>query len=132
MTVLIDTNVLFDVLGKRAPHYVPANQLLLQCRRRQTVGLVALHSVADVWYHFEAPALPFLRDRLLPSVSVVGASSEAIQAALALGFTDFEDALVSAAAAQHKARFILTRNRKHFRNSRVPALAPADYLSRFH
>ena len=33
MIVLIDTNVVFDVIGKRQPHYAASNQIMCLCRR---------------------------------------------------------------------------------------------------
>ena len=45
MVVLLDTNVLFDVLSKRQPHYAASNQILCLCRRKAIVGAVAYHTV---------------------------------------------------------------------------------------
>jgi hypothetical protein len=41
----------------------------------------------------------------------------------------FEDAVVAAIAQREKADFIVTRNGRHFRNSPVPAVSPADFLA---
>ena len=55
-----------------------------------------------------------------------------IQDVLRWGMADFEDALQVAAAGTANASFILTRNVRDFRYSRVPALAPQDFIRRFH
>jgi len=39
MNVLIDTNVVFDVVEKRQPHYAASNQVLGLCRRRVLAGI---------------------------------------------------------------------------------------------
>jgi hypothetical protein len=132
MNVLIDANVVFDVVEKRQPHYAASNQVLCLCRRRVLAGMVAYHTIANVFYQYGKPAVPFLRDSLLPHVRTVSADSPLVMQALAWGMTDFEDALQAAAARANGAAFIISRNVKDFKHSHVPALTPGDYLTRFH
>jgi len=93
---------------------------------------VAYHTVANIFYQYGKPALPFLKDSLLPHVRTVSADSPLIIQALQWGMSDFEDALQAAAAWANGATFIISRNVKDFKLSQVPALTPSDYLSRFH
>ena len=132
MNVLIDANVVFDVVEKRQPHYAASNQVLCLCRRRVLAGMVAYHTVANIFYQYGKPALPFLKDSLLPHVRTVSADSPLIIQALQWGMSDFEDALQAAAARANGAAFIISRNVKDFKLSHVPALTPSDYLNRFH
>jgi predicted nucleic acid-binding protein len=130
--VLVDTNVVFDVIGRRQPHYAASNQILCFCRRKALVGAVAFHTIANVFYYYGRAAVPFLNERLLEDFSVHGASSTVIQDVMRWGLTDFEDALQAAAARTAGASFIVTRNVKDFKFSRVPALSPIEFLKRFH
>ena len=132
MNVLIDANVVFDVVEKRHPHYAASNQVLCLCRRRVLAGMVAYHTIANVFYQYGKPAVPFLKEFLLPHVRTVSADSPLVIQALAWGMTDFEDALQAAAARADGAAFIISRNVKDFKRSHVPALTPSDYLARFH
>ena len=132
MNVLIDANVVFDVVEKRQPHYAASNLVLCLCRRRVLAGMVAYHTVANIFYQYGKPAVPFLKDSLLPHVRTVSADSPLIIQALQWGMSDFEDALQAAAAWANGATFIISRNVKDFKLSQVPALTPIDYLSRFH
>ena len=132
MNVLIDTNVVFDVVERRQPHYAASNQVLCLCRQRVLACMVAYHTIANVFYHYGKPAVPFLRDALLPHVRVVAADSPLVVQALEWGMPDFEDALQAAAARGNGAAFIISRNVKDFKRSPVPALTPRDYLTRFH
>ena len=132
MNVLIDANVVFDAVEKRQPHYRASNQVLCLCRRRVLAGMVACHTIANVFYQYGKQALPFLRSGLLPHVRAVSADSPLVIQALQWGMTDFEDALQAAAARANGAAFIISRNVKDFKLSPVPALTPSDYLSRFH
>jgi len=132
MNVLIDANVVFDVVEKRQPHYAASNQVLCLCRRRVLAGMVAYHTVANIFYQYGKRAVPFLEDSLLPHVRTVSADSPLIIQALQWGMSDFEDALQAAAAWANGATFIISRNVKDFKLSQVPALTPSDYLRRFH
>jgi predicted nucleic acid-binding protein len=131
MVILIDTNVVFDVISKRQPHYQASNQILYLCRRKSIVGTVAYHTIANVFYMYGKAAAPFLREFLL-HLNVHGATSALIQEVLRWGMNDWEDALQAAAARSANASFIVTRNVKDFKFSRVPALSPKEFLKRFH
>src|SRR5437764_11481650 len=97
MVVLIDTNVIFDVVSKRQPRYQASNQILCLCRRKAIIGVVAYHTVANVFYIYGKAATPFLRE-LLKHVEAQGASSATIRDVLRWGMNDWEDALQAAAA----------------------------------
>src|SRR5438045_2547618 len=98
MVVLLDTNVIFDVADKRQPHYLASNQILCLCRRNVLVGVVAFHTIANCFYEYGRPIVPFIRDRLLRDVQVAGGSSNSILDAIGWGMRDLEDALQAAAA----------------------------------
>lgn len=132
MIVLVDTNVVFDVIGKREPHYAASNQILYLCRRKALVGAIAFHTIANIFYQYGKAAVPFLKERVLEDFSVHGASSTIVQEVMRWGLNDFEDALQTAAAQTAGASFIVTRNVKDFKFSRVPALTPKEFLKRFH
>jgi hypothetical protein len=132
MNVLIDANAGFGVVENRQPHYTASNQVLCLCRRGVLAGMVAYHTITNVFYQYGKPALPFLKESLLPHVRTVSADSPLIIQALAWGMTDFEDALQATAARANGAAFIISRSVKDFRLSHVPAVTPSDYLARFH
>ena len=127
MNVLIDANVVFDVVEKRQPHYAASNQVLCLCRRRVLAGMVAYHTIANVFYQYGKPAVPFLKDSLLPHVRTVSADSPVVIQALAWGMTDFEDALQAAAARANGAAFIISRNVKDFIDMGVDLINPWEY-----
>jgi hypothetical protein len=131
MKVLIDTDVIFDVFEKRQPHYGSSNQVLCMARRQTIAAAIASHTLANLFYYYGKPAVPFVRDRLLASVEVVAADSLLLKAALTWGFSDLEDAMEAAAAQTWKAAFLVTRNIRDFRRSPVPTLIPTEFLKRF-
>lgn len=120
------------LVGRRQPHFAASNQILCLCRRKALVGAIAFHTVANLFYFYGKAVIPFVKERLLMDFAAHGASSATIQDVLRWGFSDFEDALQAAAATTASASFIITRNVKEFKFSRIPALSPADFIKRFH
>ena len=47
-----------------------------------------------------------------------------------LCWEDYEDAIQSVTAERIKADFIITRNVRDFKSSKITALTPAEYLTR--
>ena len=131
MSILIDTNVLFDVYEHRQPHYAASNQVLSLAKRAELSAAVASHSVANGFYVYGKPFVTFLRERLLEDVEVCCADSHLTRWCLGLGIADLEDALQAGAAMAFKAQFIVTRNSRDFRQSTIPAMTPSDFLHRF-
>ena len=131
MNVLVDSDVVFDVYEKRQPHYPASNRVLCLARRHAIAAAIASHTLANLFYYYGKPVVPFVRDRLLESVEVVAADAFLLKVALTWGFADLEDAMEAAAAQRWKASFLVTRNVRDFRRSPIPALTPADFLRRF-
>lgn len=51
--------------------------------------------------------------------------------ALELAISDYEDALLSTSAERHAMDLIVTRNKRDFKNSDVPILAPDEFVEQF-
>jgi predicted nucleic acid-binding protein len=131
MKVLIDTNVIFDVYQHRQPHYSASNQVLKLARRGELCGAVASHTIANGFYFYRSPFKKFLRERLIEDIEVCCADAHLTRWCIDLGFSDLEDALQAGAAMAWKAQFIITRNVRDFRKSKIPAMAPSQFLNRF-
>ncbi len=61
-------------------------------------------------------------------VSVASGGREAVRQALLIPMRDFEDALQVAAALTGGAEVIVTRNRRDFARSPLPAVTPSQFL----
>ena len=61
---------------------------------------------------------------------IANLTSEDIILASKMQWRDFEDALQSATAQRIQADYIITRNVKDFRSSKVPVFAPSELLAR--
>ena len=134
MKVLIDTNVILDFLLKREPYYNSSKETLMICTHNNDVkGYIAMHSVNDIWY--------ILRDlkqlerrkclKLICTALTVGFTNhnEVYNAISNEKFTDFEDCLVDSVAYVNKVDYIITRNVKDYKTSRIKALTPMEFNS---
>ena len=108
LTVLVDTNIVLDILKKRAPFYEASNQILSYCASGKIKGYIALHSISNIYYilrkHFSA------EDRRL----------------LILGILDF---LTLATASHEDVKHALRRD--DFSMSMIPAITPTSFIEHF-
>ena len=132
MKVLIDTNVIIDFLLKREPHYKTSKEVLMKCTHENVEGFIAMHSVSNLWYVLRKESIENRRKCLriiCLALTVCHANHiEVYNAVKNESFTDFEDCLQEACAHQNKMDYIITRNVKDFKNSRVKVLSPKVFV----
>ena len=132
MRVLIDANIILDVLQDRKPHVHSSSIIWKLCETEQIDGYVSALTFANLVYVMRKSLNPkqikevFEKLHLIFSFADLTASD--ISEAAENEWSDFEDALQSAAAKRIHASYIITRNTKDFEDSPVPALAPDDFL----
>ena len=132
MKVLIDTNVILDVLCKRAGFYEASAKIMKLCETHILDGAISALSVPNILYilrkELDAEKSREIVEKLQLIFSVEDLKAEDIKKALATDFGDFEDALQSACAVRIKAQYIVTRNVRDFENSKVSAIEPSELL----
>jgi predicted nucleic acid-binding protein len=136
MKVLIDTNIIIDVLAKREPFLTDSAQILRLSEGEQVDAFITANSVTDIIYilrkHIsDQDILKFTVQNLFAIIDVVDVLKVDILKAFELNFKDFEDALQARCAKRIKADYIITRNPSDFKQSSVPALTPAEFLSNY-
>ena len=133
---MIDTNVLADLLLGRDPYYDIAYNILSMCADKKVYGYIAAHSIPDLFYIFRKSMTKEERKEALKDicqiVKVEGIDSFKILSALDNeNFSDFEDCLQEECAVAISADYIVTRNKKDFASSRVPAILADEFLEQF-
>ena len=134
MIVFVDTNVIIDLLAKRAPFYHESLQLFSLADAKQIEIAVSTLSIVNTHY--------ILNDvmKLNNARSIIGTFKVLVQSHelndkvldLALNdtrFKDFEDGIQYYTALQAQANPIITRNLKDFRNSSIPVINPKEFLA---
>ena len=134
MRVLIDTNIILDVLYGREPFADDAAKVFKCCELKQIDGFVSALSIPNIVYVMRKE---MDRERIKQTLEIIKGifsiaelrKSDLMRASEA-DMDDYEDAIQCVCASRIKADFIVTRNLKDFRNSRVPAIKPSELLER--
>ncbi len=130
MKILLDTNVIIDNLAQRDGG--ESLEILTLCEGGVLEGIITTVTLMDVMYimrkSISAAELREAAKMLMQIVDVVPALKSDINTALVGKVSDFEDAVQAACAVRIKAEFIVTRNKKHFIGSPVPAISPSELL----
>ena len=133
MNLLLDTNVIIDYLGRKAPFFENAEKIIAAGYFGDVQLWAPAQSFKDAFYvlaHYADPAR--IQDailKLLEIVNPVDLAAGDIVAAARLKWEDFEDCLVSVCAGKAGADFLVTRDSKGFERSTVAPISPADWLS---
>ena len=135
MRLLIDANVILDVLQKREPHYSDSALIWKLCETGQTDGYVSALSFANLVYVMRKELTPEKTEEILNYLilifNFVEVNISDLSHAAKMKWDDFEDALQSATEERIHADYIITRNIRDFKCSKVMALSPGEFIARF-
>jgi predicted nucleic acid-binding protein len=132
MKVLIDTDVVLDLLLDRQPFVQEAMELWEANRLGRFEGYITSIVPINVFYIIrklqDIKAARKAVSRLLAAFQVCLVDHSALQIALTLPFTDYEDAVQHASAEANQIEIIVTRNLKDYSNATLTVFVPADFL----
>jgi predicted nucleic acid-binding protein len=129
MRILFDTNVLLDALLAREPFVADAAFLLEKVEAAQIEGFMSATTVTDVHYLVgrqtkSAETAIKAVTQLLELIEICPVTREVLEHALALGLSDFEDAVQVACAITCGLDAIITRDLNGFTGSPISVLSP--------
>ena len=132
MNVFIDTNVLLDVLAKRAPFYEDSAAVWTLAEHGKIRGFVSALSFSNVYYIVRRlkdrrtadRAMLLLRDTFTP----VACDEQVLSQAIDAGMKDFEDAIQYYSALRVESACLISRNPDHFPRSVLSVVQPAEFL----
>ncbi|WP_435103725.1 type II toxin-antitoxin system VapC family toxin [Arhodomonas sp. AD133] len=132
MKVAVDINILLDALLKREPHAHQAAHLLTAFERGIIAGHLCAASVDTLYYLLNRASDQRTAKRLLTDIlglmSILPVNDQVILAALQLGWTDLEDAIIHESARLSGMDAIITRD-KGFSAGTLPALTATEVLA---
>ena len=131
--ILFDVNVVLDVLLDRKPFADTSSEVWAIVERGEAEGFLSAHAITTLHYlNAKAGGARMARettDALLSVFAVAGVDDAVLNAALALNWNDFEDAVTTAAAKRAKCEALVTRNPSDFKGSAVRVLTPSEALA---
>jgi predicted nucleic acid-binding protein len=133
--VFLDTDVILDLLLRREPFFAAATDLFLAVQDGRIEGCVSPLIFSNLFYilrqQMSAPeSLGALR-KLKLLVRVLPVDEKVLDLALASSFKDFEDALQYYTALTQDLQAVITRNKRDYRESRLPILNARECVEQF-
>jgi predicted nucleic acid-binding protein len=136
MRVLLDSNVIIDVIGRREGFFDDSYSVLRLAAEGRLDAFVPAGSISDIYYIIRRGGKDAATTReaiaaLLQLVDICDTAAFDVSSALTLDISDFEDAILAATAKREGADFIVTRNERDFTDSPIPAISPTGFLALF-
>lgn len=131
--VFLDSDIILDLLLRRQPFFLAAEDLFLAIQEGRIEGCVSPLIFSNLFYilrqQISAPeALNALR-KLKLLVRVLPVDDKIIDLALASSFKDFEDAIQYYTALAHDLVAVVTRNKRDYREAKLPILDARECMS---
>ena len=132
--IFVDTNIIIDLLAKRDLFYKDAQALFTLSDKKEIQLCISSLSFANAYYsivkhHKDINAKKYLA-KFKVLVKVLPLEDKAIELALASDFNDFEDGLQYFIAMDNESDIIITRNKKDFKNAKIPVMTAGEYIRR--
>ncbi|HEY8291788.1 MAG TPA: PIN domain-containing protein [Thermomicrobiales bacterium] len=132
MRVMLDTNVVLDHLLRRVPWADDATAIWHTSIAGEFEAFVSAITPVNVFYVARKGVGALLARRitapLLATAGICAVDHAVLQAAQALAFKDYEDAVQHASASAARMDVLVTRDLPGYANATLPVLAPADFL----
>ena len=132
--LLIDTNIVIDLLSKREKFYYEAAALFSRADKKELVLTITSLTFANTNYILTKlksakEAREILR-KFKVLVELLNLDDKITELALSdESFPDFEDGLQYYSAIENQIDVIITRNKKDFKNSKIPVLSTKEFLA---
>ena len=133
--LLIDTNIVIDLLANRKDFYIEAATLFSLADKNVLTLTVSSLTFANTNYILsklksEKEARIILR-KFKVLVETLSLDDKITELALSDDkFPDFEDGLQYYSAIENRIDIIVTRNKKDFKNSKIPVMTAKEYLAK--
>ncbi len=133
--IFVDSDVLLDVLARRLPFYNDSAAILTLADRKLIHVYTTPVIIANIFYILRKMktkvfALESLR-KLRIIINILSVTENNIDKALMSKFNDFEDAIQYFASIENNLEFIITRNKKDYKESKISVCTPGEFLEIF-
>lgn len=132
MRVVIDTNVVLDLLLDRKPFSESATKLFEEAEKGNITAHLTSNSVTDIVYlirkAYDMESIKKVLLNMFSFIKVLNVSSSDIINAFSFDTKDYEDAVVMQCAKRIKADYIVTRNARDFKGSKVKIIGADEFV----
>lgn len=133
--LFVDCDVALDFILRREPFYESAAEIFLLFQNKEYEGFLSSLTFSHIHYFLKKTlpqslviqALKKLR-RIIKTSAV---DSKVIDKSLESNFNDFEDAIQYYSALDSQVDFIITRNSKDYKHSKLIVYNPEEFLKKY-
>ena len=130
--LFFDSDVLLDVLAKRAKFYSDSARILSLAEIKSIHAYTSPIVIANIFYILRKMkskkiALESLR-KLRVFINILSVTENQIDKALSSKFKDFEDAIQYFASSDNEIGYIITRNKADYKQSKISVCTPTEFL----
>lgn len=135
MKVFLDTNVMIDLIIQRKPFFEQIAEITTIAEKNKIELFTSSLSFVNTFYvaskvNSKELVLETLKKfRIICNVSIIDELN--IDKSLISNFEDFEDAVQYNSAIYHECDYIITRDKKGFKNSKITIMNPEEFLIYF-
>ena len=132
MKVFLDTNVVIDLIISRNPFYKDIAEIVKIAEKKEvklyksSLSFVNTFYVASKVNAKELVIESLKKFRIICDVTIIDELN--IDKSLLSDFEDFEDSVQYNSAIYHDCEYIITRNKKGFKNSKITVMTPNEFL----
>jgi len=132
MRVFLDTNIMIDVIGRRQQFCQPSLQIMSLADRGILQICVSAMSFATASFilsrdNKQMDVLAEL-DKFSSITTITPVDKDTVNDSLRSEFNDFEDAMQFYSAMRENIDYIITRNKKDFKEATVPVFEPQEFI----
>lgn len=132
MNISIDKNIILDVLCGHPEYAEDSAKIWKLCEINQVNGYISSLSIPEIVYKLRRELDPYEANQVIEQLylifEVADLRGDDLKKAEQMDLADYEQAVQSVSASRSKADFIITHNVDDYRNSKVRAIRPAEFL----
>lgn len=133
MKALVDANVIIDALTGREPFRETAEEIFMLAANQIEDLYITASSATDIYYlirkHLhDTEQAKDIMSKLYELFYILDVTSEDCRQALLLDIKDYEDAVISCCAGRNRMDYIVTRNIKDYKESKIKAVLPDEFI----
>ncbi len=133
MKILLDTNIVLDLLLEREPYFKGAKELFILAETKKLKAYLSASSITTIHYltmkTLNKKEADKIIEMLLEIFLVTPLDKTVFIEAIYNNGTDFEDSVIYSSAFNSNIDYIITRDKKGFKNSKVKTIDPNSFLA---
>ena len=133
MKILLDTNIILDVLLKREEFFLKSREIFILVEEKKAEGFLSASSFTTIHYliskHLSKQEADEAIGILLKLFEVTSLDKNIIKSAVKNNGVDFEDSVIYSSAYHNGIDYIITRDKRGFKNSKVECQNPDNFLA---